>query len=137
MSDNKNGIYINGKEQALEILKLLTPAERDRILNNINMRNPTLANELKQSSRSFRDIEEYSTQHFQNIFGLVKPEILGLSLKETSVNFQKNILRSAPREYAENAFNALRMNIPANKRDTIQRAKNLVITQLSQYSQLN
>ena len=135
MNNNKVGTYINGKEQALEILKLLTPNERNRILSTINLKNPSLAKELKQNSISSRDLEEYSMDYFLNLFTRIKPEILGIALKETSLSFQKAVLKTAPREYAEKAFKALMMNIPPSKNETIVRAKSLVSKELSQITQ--
>jgi len=135
MNEQKNGIYINGKEQALEILKLMTPAERSRILSSINSKNPTLANELKQNSINFKDIEEYSMDAYKIIFTRVKPEVLGLALKNTQTTFQKNVLKSAPRDYAETAFKTLMLNIPASKNETIIRAKKLIVSELSQINQ--
>ena len=134
MNENKanTGIYINGKEQALEILKLLSPAERSRILNSINIKNPTLANELKQNSINERDIEEYPVSCFANIFRNINPEVLGLALQGTSTDFQKNILRAAPRQYAEKAFQTLTLTLPTSKTETITRAKKIIIAELSQ-----
>ena len=135
MSENKTGIYINGKEQALEILKLLSHDERTRILNSINLKNPSLASELRQNSMSSRDMQEYSTSDFKKIFNLVKPEILGLALKQTSMIFQKKILKMAPRSYAENAFKTLMIDIPPSKAETVTRAKKLVVSELAKISQ--
>lgn len=135
MNEQKNGIYINGKEQALEILKLLTPNERNRIISNINLKNPSLAIELKQNSINFKDMEEYSIESFKDIFQRVKPEVLGLALKNTTTIFQKNVLKSAPREYAEIAFKILMLNVPASKQETILRAKKHIVSELSQINQ--
>ena len=132
MEQKKTGTFINGREQAQEILRMLTPNERTRILQNINLRNPSLANELKQNSISLRDIESFGATDFKNIFQHVRPEILGLALKQTSKNFQREILKIAPRQYAEKAFETLMMQIPASKMDTIKRAKKLILSHLSQ-----
>ena len=134
MNENKanTGIYINGKEQALEILKLLSPGERSRILSSINVKNPSLANELKQNSINERDIEEYPISCFANIFQKINPEVLGLALQGTSTNFQKEVLRAAPRAYAEKAFQTLTLTLPASKTETITRAKKIIIAELSQ-----
>ena len=135
MSEAKTGIYINGKEQALEILKLLSPKERNRILSSINLKNPTLANELKQNSISSKDLEEYSMIDFKRVFERIKPEVIGLSLQGTSKVFQQNVLKSAPREYAEKAFKTLMLKVPDSKRETIIRAKKITVTELSQINQ--
>ena len=134
MNENKanTGIYINGKEQALEILKLLTPQERARILNSINVKNPSLANELKQNSINERDIEQYPISSFTNIFRNINPEVLGLALQGTSTTFQKDILRAAPRNYAEKAFKTLTLTLPTSKTETITRAKKIIIAELTQ-----
>jgi len=135
MTDSKTGIYINGKEQALEILKLLSPNERNRILSSISLKNPSLASELKRNSISSKDIEEYTVESFLPLFRFIKPEILGLAIKNTNKNFQREILRSAPRDYAEKAFQALMLEVPLSKKETISRAKNLLVQEISKLNQ--
>ena len=76
---------------------------------------------------SAKDDEEYPIDCFQDIFNRLKPEILGLALKNTNTEFQKNVLRAAPREYAEKAFKSLMLNIPISKQDTIKRAKKVTV----------
>ena len=130
--EGNTGIRINGREQALEILKMLTPQERERIIRTINLKNPSLAKDLKQNSHSTRDLESYQPIDFHQIFPNVKPEILGLALKRTSRDFQRSVLREAPRDYAEVAFKMLMTTLPESKNETVSRAKKLLITQLSQ-----
>lgn len=132
MQDKKDGIFINGREQALEILRMLSPEERSRILNNINLRNQSLASDLKQNSVSEKDMESYPISSYNLIFNRVKPEVLGLALQQTDKNFQRHILKSAERSYAEKAFKTLMMEIPQSKLETIKRAKRIVLTELVQ-----
>ena len=131
MGQDNNGIYINGREQALEILKMLNPEERNRILKTINIKNPGLANDLSQNCSSPNDIQNFKSEDFLVIFSNVKPEILGLALKNTSPNFQRSILKLAPRQYAETAFSFLIMDLPLEKRETIVRAKKLILQELT------
>ena len=131
MGQENNGIYINGREQALEILKMLNPEERNRILKTINIKNPGLANDLSQNCSSPNDIQNFKSEDFLVIFSKVKPEILGLALKNTSQNFQRSILKLAPRQYAETAFSFLIMDLPLEKRETIVRAKKLILQELN------
>ena len=131
MGQENNGIYINGREQALEILKMLNPEERNRILKTINIKNPGLANDLSQNCSSPNDIQNFKSEDFLVIFSNVKPEILGLALKNTSQNFQRSILKLAPRQYAETAFSFLIMDLPLEKRETIVRAKKLILQELT------
>ena len=51
------GTYINGKGQVIDILRLLSPQEKARILNHINSKNPTMARELAERCVSFANVE--------------------------------------------------------------------------------
>ena len=56
----ENKVFINGKSQAISMLKLLTREERNRILSQIKIKNPSLAVELNNNCVCFNDIEHLS-----------------------------------------------------------------------------
>ena len=58
---NEN-IYINGKGQIIEMLKIMPMAEKMKLLKNIGLRNAPMARELSEESLSFASMK---------VFGLV------------------------------------------------------------------
>ena len=60
-------IYINGKSEAISMLKLLTRQERNRILSQIKIKNPSLADELNNNCVSFIDIESLGDEILINM----------------------------------------------------------------------
>ena len=71
-------VFINGKSQAISMLKLLTKSERMRIISAIRIKNPSLADELNNQSISFKDIELLNDESLMNVSRKVRPEILVL-----------------------------------------------------------
>jgi len=98
------GVFINGREQVIELLQFLPANEREKLLNNIKKRNPALANELQRKTISFSDIDNLSDYEIRLIIQNTKAQILGLALKDTPTNTQRRILSLAERTYAESAF---------------------------------
>ncbi|MAW06708.1 MAG: hypothetical protein CME61_00335 [Halobacteriovoraceae bacterium] len=120
-------VFINGKSQAISMLKLLTKSERMRIISAIRIKNPSLADELNNQSISFKDIELLNNESLMNLSRKIRPEILGIALKGMSVDFQKRILRVMDRENAQAAYAALTKPLSSTKSDLIQRAQNKVM----------
>ena len=59
MADNKeNGIYINGRQQIIDMLQFMSEPERRKLLKNIEMRNAVMARELSEQSLSFNDLNK-------------------------------------------------------------------------------
>ena len=54
-SNNPN-VFINGKEQVVDLLKALPTEERDRLLANMRIKNPALTNELARLATSFEKV---------------------------------------------------------------------------------
>ncbi len=130
---NENKIYINGKSEAISMLKLLTRQERNRILSQIKIKNPSLADELNNNCVSFIDIESLGDEILINMINNIQPEVLGLAIKASSVSFQKRVLSLCPRDYAEKAYENLRLAIAPSNRKIIERAKERVLSTLSNH----
>lgn len=121
--EEKQGeIFINGKGQVVKMLQFLTSKERNRLLDNIRHRNPTLARELIQESSTFEDFKNATDDEILSILGEINPTILGLGLKGESEDFQRRILSLVPRSYAEKAFEILNNTI-TNENQAMKRAK--------------
>lgn len=119
------GIYINGKEQVIELLQYLSNEEREKLLRNIRLRNPQMAIELSEQSFSFESLEHISTENIKKISLHIPATIMGIALKDSRPNLQKRILKATDRAYAEEAFQTM-VSISRPVKD-IKRARNKVV----------
>jgi flagellar motor switch protein FliG len=131
--NNENKIFINGKSQAISMLKLLTREERNRILSQIKIKNPSLADDLNNNCVSFNDIEHLSDNSIKNLLERVQPQVIGLAIKNSSVDFQKRILKIAQRDFAEEAYQILRTPLGSEQVRLIGRAQNKILNHLSNH----
>ena len=129
-SNTPSGIFINGKAQIIEMLQLMPRSERLKLLQNLKVRNPQLAEELSDSCFTFNDLDSLSDYELQMIFNYISAPILGMALKNVERVFQRRLLSLAEREYAEEAFRVLKTPYANEKRDT-KRAQNKIIETLS------
>lgn len=126
-NNNSNaGVFINGKAQIIEMLQFMPREERVKLLNNLKLRNPQLAEELTEQCFSFSDLNNLSDKELAMIFSYITAPILGMALKNVERNFQRRLLSLAEREYAEEAFRVLKTPYSTEKRD-IKRAQNKII----------
>lgn len=125
-NSNLNSIFINGKAQIIEMLQHMPREERARLLKNLKLRNPQLAEELTEQCFTFSDLDNLADQDLQMIFQYVTAPILGMALKNVERSFQRRLLSLANREYAEEAFRVLKTNYSTEKRD-IKRAQNKIV----------
>jgi flagellar motor switch protein FliG len=108
--DNNNqntGVFINGKAQIAEMLPLLTPEERSRLLNNIRMRNKELADELQAESITIFSMMDLEDNDLKTIMKYINAPVFGIALKPFSYMEKKRILSIADRSYAEETFRAM------------------------------
>lgn len=120
------GVFLNGKAQIVEMLQFMPNEEREVLLKNIRLRNPSLADELVVGSYTFDQIDRLTDHELNIIFRYVSAPILGVALKDVSKNLQRRLLSIAPRPYAEEAYNILITPLSNEKRD-IKRAQNKVV----------
>ncbi len=130
MDSSQASVFLNGKAQIIEMLQHMPREERAKLLKNIKLRNPQLAEELSQHSYTFSDINSLSDQELKNIFRYVSAPIVGMALKDVERSFQRRLLSLADRVYAEEAYRVMTTNFPTEKRDT-KRAQNKIIEILS------
>lgn len=136
---NETGSFINGKAQAIEIMQSLTPAERNRIIKHIKIKDPGLANDLVQQSVSFNSIKNLETHDIARISNFVDARIFGIALKGVSLDVQRDILSKLDREYAEVSYGYL-ISPQASDDRNIKRAQDKVIgvlTRLYKNKQIN
>jgi len=126
--DNK-GIFINGKNQAVELLRSLDSAHRDKILKNIGVRNPKLAKELIQKSVTFDELAKLNDQRLKVLLESFQPALVGIALKPCSVNFQKRALSLLRRNEAIQAFDSMNSTIQ-NQMENIRKAQKIILQSL-------
>lgn len=114
---SENGIFINGKAQIIEMLQLMTPQEKNKILGHIKLKNPGLASELEEKSFSFKDLFNLKAEHLKMIFEITNPPILGIGIRSLPNDLQRKILSLVPRQYAEIAFTWMTKSLSDEGRD--------------------
>lgn len=124
---SEGSIFLNGKAQIIEMLEFMNPEEKAKLLNNIKQRNPALAIELQEKSLTFNDLNKLSDHEIRLFFSHIKPQILGVALKEVNVDFQRRVLALAPRDYAEAAYEILIKPI-RDSRNIAKKAQNKIVS---------
>lgn len=119
-------VFLNGKAQIIEMLQIMSEAEKEMLLKHIKMRNPQLASELKEKSLTFSHINQLDDASLRSIFPYIKAPILGMALKDTEPQFQRRVLKLAPRNYAEEAYNILVTPMANEKRDSARAQKKVL-----------
>lgn len=125
-NNNQNGVFINGKAQIIEMLQFMPRAERVKLLNNLKVRNPQLAEELLEQCFTFADLNQLEDEELSHIFLYITAPILGMALKNVDRAFQRRLLSLSAREYAEDAYRVMTTSYSTEKRD-IKRAQNKII----------
>lgn len=125
-NNNSNSVFINGKAQIIEMLQHMPRDERSKLLKNLKLRNPQLAEELTEQCFTFSDLDNLADEDLQMIFHYITAPILGMALKNVERAFQRRLLSLANREYAEEAFRVLKTTYATEKRD-IKRAQNKIV----------
>ena len=125
---NESQIFLDGKSQMIEMLKIMSQEEKDKLLEKLKLRNPQLANELLTKSLSFRAIINLPKDELNSLAKYIDPAIFGMALKGESEQFQRHILSSIDRSYAEKAYSVMIQSV--NKEEYISRAKDKILTAL-------
>lgn len=129
-NNSNQGVFINGKAQIIEMLQHMPREERTKLLKNLKVRNPQLAEELSESCFTFNDLDSLNDYELQMIFNYISAPIFGMALKNVERAFQRRLLSLADRAYAEEAFKVLKTPYSNEKRD-IKRAQNKIIETLA------
>ena len=127
MSKNKkSGHFINGKNQIIDMLRVMPINEKKVLIENLKRRNPKAALEFSKESISINNLINLQREHFLLLSNHINFEIMGIALKNTSLDVQKRILSLLPKNYAEECFNTLFTPVEISKSE-INKAKNKVI----------
>ncbi len=126
MENKEQGIYINGRQQIIEMLQFMDNDEKQKLLGNIKIRNAVMARELSEQSLSFKDLLRLPTNHIQTIFQKHNPAIIGLALFELPITLQRKALQSLSRDIAEKAYAIMSSDL-TNKKIECKRAQNKIV----------
>lgn len=110
-TEESKGIYLNGKQQIIEMLQFMSGSEKEKLLQNIGQKNAVMARELREKSFSFQNLDGLGEQMLRAVFERVNPAIIGLALYQAPVKFQRRVLASINRSTAEAAFEILNQDL--------------------------
>ncbi len=124
--NSENGVFINGKNQVIELLQRMDAADKARLLKNLRIRNPILAKELTESCISFESIWDLDDESLKTVVSQVQPTILGLALSLVHVKNQRRVLSLISRTVALKAFDVMQKDLTGNRNECI-RAQHKVL----------
>jgi flagellar motor switch protein FliG len=117
--NNENGIFINGKNQVIELLQRMEGPDKAKLLKNLRLRNPTLAKELTESCISFESIWDLDDEALKTVVSQVQSTILGLALSLVHPKNQRRALSLIPRSMALKAFELMQKDLSGNRNECI------------------
>lgn len=135
-AEENKGIFINGKQQIIEMLQFMNDKEKEKLLNNIGSKNAVMARELREKSFSFTNLGGLSDNMIKAIFEKVNPAIIGLALYQAPTKFQRRILSVIKRPLAEKAFEILSQDLSAKSLEC-KRAQEKIVQIAIQVSRAN
>lgn len=109
-------VFINGKAQIIEMLKIMPPDQKTTLLKNLRLKNPQLVEELLEHNVNFNTLFDLNDYEMKAIVARVDPSILGLALKNVASIYQKKVLSMMPRDNAEKTFEIMRKKIEGEKK---------------------
>lgn len=104
MKKNENEIFIDGKNQAIQILQNLNHDERTRLLGLLKAKNPLMAQELEAKSFSFMDLLNTNDRSLQVILEYASAPVVAISISNLEFDNQKRVLKLLNRSKAETAY---------------------------------
>lgn len=116
-NNSENGVFINGKNQVIELLQKMDSADKAKLLKNLRLRNPVLAKELTESCISFDSIWDLDDEGLKTIISQVQPAILGLALSLVHVKNQRRALGLISRQVAIKAFEIMQKDLSGNRNE--------------------
>lgn len=127
MSENKDqGIFLNGRQQIIDMLRFMDDADKQKLLGNIKARNAVMARELSEQSLSFKDLFRLSPNHLNAIFSKSNPAVIGLALYSLPRELQRKALSALDRHIAEAAFQVMQKDL-TGKAQECKRAQDKIV----------
>lgn len=131
--NSENGIFINGKNQVIELLQRMDGPDKARLLKNLRVRNPALAKELTESCISFESIWDLSDENLKTVVSQVQPTIMGLALSLVPVKNQRRVLSLIPRAMALKAFEIMQKDLSGSRNECIRAQQKVLETALNMH----
>lgn len=122
----QNNVFINGKQQIIDMLRFMSLAERRKLITNISARNATMARELSEQSFSYKDLQSLDDDQLSTVLRTVNPSIIGLALYLSPKEFQRKCLSVIERNIAEKAFQIMTYDL-SGKRMECERAQQKIL----------
>ncbi len=111
------GVFINGKNQVIELLQRMDATDKKKLLKNLRVRNPALAKELTEACLSFESIWDLDDESLKTVVSQVQPAILGLALSLVHVKNQRRALSMISRDMALKAFDIMQKDLTSNRNE--------------------
>lgn len=124
--DNQKGIFINGKQQIIDMLRAMSMDERKKLISNIKSKNAPMARELSEQSFSYRDLQTLPDSQLAIVLKTVNPAIIGLALYLSPSQFQRKCLGVLERSIAEKAYQIMSYDL-SGKRNECERAQQKIL----------
>lgn len=122
----QQGIFLNGRQQIIEMLQFMNDEDKRKLLTNISKRNAVMARELSEQSFSFKNLFSLSKDQLNQILSRCNPAIIALALYPLEISLQRKALSSIERSSAEQAFEIMSNDL-SQKRQEIKRAQEKII----------
>jgi len=90
-------IKFNGFQHAILTLQGLTGAEQERILRDISLQDPHLAEQLAKAMVNFEDLKYLTSDMIRNLLTQIPMEVLGLSLRASSEELRQHFMNNLSR----------------------------------------
>ena len=123
---SEQGIFLNGRQQIIEMLQFMNEGDKRKLLNNIQKRNAVMARELSEQSFSFKSLFGLDREQLSKILSRLNPAIIALALYPLEISLQRKALSSIERHKAEEAFEIMNHDL-SGKRQEIKRAQEKII----------
>ena len=120
-----NLVFLNGRQQIIDMLKIMAAPEKAALLDKVKKRNPVLANELLEESINFSCLENLSRPEIELVFSFTDAFTWGVALQGLNTNTQRKILSLAARPYAEQAFKVMAQQ--RGRREDVAKAQNKIL----------
>ncbi len=129
-------IFINGREQIVSMLKTMDHTEKVKLIRQLMLRNEKLGRELLFESFSFEQVTQVDPNTLFQLGDNIHQSIWALALKQTEMDFQRDILRAINRKKAEKIYTILMEDDFRPKAYDIARAREKVVHELVEIMQL-
>lgn len=106
-AEPKSATYLDGRKQVIDLLRYLPQDEKNKLLKNLKIKNPEVANSLIEEGISYGQVEGLSDERIQILMKYITPQLFGMALKNSSRKLIQRVLTLAERDYAEISYDIL------------------------------